>query len=322
MAFAPLREAAPRVERLRAPLRAGVIVNTRSHRNRGEPARTAGSDHVLTAHPESTADLDAILAGFAARGVELLVVDGGDGTVRDVLTRAAEHFPAGLPRLAVVPSGKTNALALDLGAPRGWTLEAALEAAETGRVRRRAPLEIWRAGAMSPEMKGFLFGTGAFVRSTQAAQRAHGVGLVDALAVGVTLAGGVAKTLFGGARDGWRAGDPTRLALDGGPAADGSRFLVMASTLERLPLGLQPFGPPRAGVKVLDVDAPPQRLLSALPVLLAGRDAPWLPAAGYRRADAETLTLSLDGDFVLDGEIYPGGELTVRRGEPLEFVAP
>ena len=60
----------------------------------------------------------------------------------------------------------------------------------------------------------------------------------------------------------------------------------------------------------------------ALPILLAGRDARWLPAAGYRRADAETLALSLDGDFVLDGEIYPGGELTLRRGEPLEFVAP
>jgi hypothetical protein len=199
---------------------------------------------------------------------------------------------------------------------------AALAAAENGQVRRRAPLEIWRAGATDPEMKGFLFGTGAFVRGTQAAQRAHGVGLVDALAVAVTLAGAVVRTLFGGPRGGWRSGDSLSLTFDGAPAPAGRRFLLLASTLKRLPLGLRPFGTPRAGAKALDVDAHPRRLLGALPLILAGREAAWLADGGYRRSDFETMKLSLDGDFVLDGEIYPGGDLIVRMGEPLEFVAP
>ena len=323
VAVAPApREVAPSVERLRGALRAGVIVNAKSHRNRGDAARTNAADGVFMAYPREVGDLDAILAEFAGRGVELLVIDGGDGTVRDVLTRASRHFPDGLPRLAVLPSGKTNALALDLGAPRHWTLDAALAAAEAGQVRQRAPLEIWRAGATAPEMRGFLFGAGAFVRATRAAQRAHGLGLVDALAVGVTLVAAVLRTLFGGPRSGWRAGDSLDLTLDGQRAPAGRRFLLLASTLKRLPLGLRPFGTPRAGAKVLDVDAAPKRLLRALPVLLSGRDAPWLTEGGYRRADVEAMKLSLDGAFVLDGEVYPGGDLIVRMGEPLEFVAP
>ena len=317
--LAPTRPAALRAAP--ASLRAGVIVNTRSHRNKGE-AKARTLEGVATAHPTSPAELDATLSDYARRGVQLLVVDGGDGTVRDVLTRATRHFTGGMPKLAVLPSGKTNALALDLGAPRGWTLEAALAAADLRRTALRSPLEVWRGSAAHPELRGFLFGTGAFVRATQAAQRAHGIGLFDTVAVGATLASSVARTVFGRDGEGWRAGDPMRLELDDAPAESAAKFMVMASTLERLPLGARPFGTPRPGAKLLTVQAPPKRLLAAVPIMLAGRDPAWLEAAGYRRADMDEMRLSIDADFVLDGEIYPGGDLTLRRGAPLTFVTP
>lgn len=96
----------------------------------------------------------------------------------------------------------------------------------------------------------------------------------------------------------------------------------MASTLKRFPLGLRPYGEPREGLKVLAVDAPPKRLLRALPVILRGEDAPWLEACGYRRHDVDDFRLAFEGDFVLDGEPYKGGDLTVRQGPVLEFVVP
>lgn len=106
------------------------------------------------------------------------------------------------------------------------------------------------------------------------------------------------------------------------PGAERARFLLLASTLKRLPLGVKPFGAPREGLKVLTVEAPPRRFARALPILLRGGDAPWLAQAGYRRRDLTAFDVTGPGDFVLDGEIYPGGRLTVRQGRELEFVIP
>jgi hypothetical protein len=303
-------------------LRAGVIINGQSHRNRGAGARPPIPDGVATAYPVTLDDLDQAVAGFARLGIEILVIDGGDGTIRDVLTAAARHFPAGLPAMAVLPSGKTNALAIDLGVPRGWDLDSALRCAAEGHMRLRSSLQIWRPGASFPELCGFLFGTAAFVRATQTAQRAHRLGAFDALGVGVALATSALQTLFGGPRDGWRAGEFTGLSVNGGPMEARARFTVMASTLKRLPLGLMPFGPPREGMKLLSADAPPVNLSTALPRILSGRDTGWLAAAGYHLTDVEAIGLSHAAQFVLDGDIYPGGDFQVRRGPELAFAAP
>ena len=73
---------------------------------------------------------------------------------------------------------------------------------------------------------------------------------------------------------------------------------------------------------MLTVTAPPRRLIRAVPKILAGGDEIWLPAAGYERHDVDAFTAVFEGDFVLDGEIFRGGQLTIREGPRLEFVTP
>lgn len=301
---------------------AGVVYNTRSRHNRGSrPAPPPAG--VLLATPHSHDELDAALAHFAAQGVDLLVVDGGDGTVRDVMTQAPAHFPDRMPTMAVLPSGKTNALAFDLGAPGDWTLAGVLESAKRGRTSRRRQLEVFHAGSPTPLARGFIFGAGAFVRATELAQRTHRLGAFEGMAVGLTLAAAVLQTLLGGPRNGWRSGEPMRLGFDGAPQSDGQVFLLLVSTLERMPLGLHPFGAHVVnGLRTLTVAAPPRRLLSALPPLLTGREPPWLEIAGYRRRAVERIDFSLEAGFVLDGETYAGGEYSLRVGAPVEFVTP
>ena len=300
--------------------RVGLIWNQKSHRNQGV-GRTPLPPDILDIVPQAPAQLGAGLRRLASEGVDLLIVDGGDGTLREVITQLPEAFGRRIPRLAVVPNGKTNALALDIGAPLGTTLEQLLASAEAGRpTKRRQCLEIFRPGQAFPERRGFLFGLGAFVRGTQLAQKNHGLGLFDSPAIVATMVGAAARTLLGGPRDPWRRGEPMSLSF----VSEGEQawFLLLASTLKRLPLSVKPFGEPREGLKVLTIEAPPRRFAQALPILLQGRDAPWLADAGYQRRDVAGFDVRLAGDFVLDGEIYPGGELSVRQGLELEFVVP
>jgi diacylglycerol kinase (ATP) len=303
--------------------RPGVVRNPRSHANLRSKGRPAPAG-VLVVQPDTPADLASDLKRFAAEGVDLLVIDGGDGTVREVLSALPGAYGDAAPVIAVLASGKTNILALDLGARPGWSLEEALAraAAEEPVLKTRSPLEVSWADAGCGPVRGFVFGLGAFVRATTMSQAVHRLGFFHGVSVAFTLAGAVIQTLFGGHGAEWRQGVGVSLSLDGEPERAGDRFLTMATTLKRLPFGLAPFGPPREGMKLLDVDAPPRRLYAALPALLAGRDAPWLVRDGYRRSEATEARLSLSEPVVIDGEIFPGGEIVVRRGAPVRFLAP
>lgn len=308
----------------RDPGKIGVLSNPRSHRNRLTGVKAPPADAALTVEqPRSPAELANVLARFADEGIDLLIIDGGDGTVRDVITAAAGLFTGWMPRLAVVPSGKTNALALDLGIPRDWTVEDAIAAARANRFAERAPIEIRRRdGEETPPVRGFLFGAGAFVRATSLAQRTHRAGAFNGLAVGLSLSLALAQTFFGSAGNSWRVGERMRIRSDDGREADRHFYILVGSTLENLPLGLKPFGEPRPGLKVLAVDAPPKRMAFHVPALLAGSERAGLRKAGYHRGDPKRFDVSLASGFILDGEFYPGGDLTVAAGEPLLFAVP
>ena len=301
-------------------MRTGVIRNPDSHANRGQGPVAPPRADLLFAQPARPGDVTAEVARFAAEGVELLVIDGGDGTVREVLGALPAAFGDRPPLLSVVASGKTNILAFDLGVRRSWTLDAVLAAGGRGRVRTRSPLEVRREGANEAPLRGFVFGVAGLVRGTALASELHRARVFHNTSVGLTLAGAVGQFLRGD--DAWRRGEPVTLSVDEEPARGGARLISMATTLQRLPFGMRPFGPARHGLKFLDVDAPPGALALALPTLLWGRGDRWLAARGYRRGDAKRLRLSLEGSFVLDGEVYAGGELTVTEGPPLRFLTP
>ena len=65
------------------------------------------SPHVFVTQPGAREQLPEALADLAERGIDLLVINGGDGTVRDVLTSGASIFGEHWPTIAVLPKGKT-----------------------------------------------------------------------------------------------------------------------------------------------------------------------------------------------------------------------
>jgi diacylglycerol kinase (ATP) len=308
----------------------GVIYNPRSHRNQGRDLEIATQPNVHLALPRGREAIVAALEGFARKGIDFLVINGGDGTVRDVLTAGQTVFGERWPALAVLPKGKTNALNVDLGAPAGWNLTDAMEAFPRGHRVHRRPVRIVPLGGAGEPMLGFILGAGAFTTGIRAGQDAHRMGAFNSLAVGVTAAWGVLQALFGTDRNQWRRGaemelllGPERMPLPhSGRGYEGRRSLMLASTLERFPLGLQVFGPHRHGLKLGAMDRPRRRLLAAMPAIVAGWQSGWLERSGLHLRTVDSFEFAIADQFILDGEAFAPGRYRVEPGPELAFVVP
>ena len=314
-------------------IRLGVITNPEARRNRTDHALS----QALEANPDipcityrGEADLTARLAEMARAGITDLVVDGGDGTVVATVS-AALHVAefATLPRITIVPSGMTNLIAAEIGAtaPREKVIDRLLGASAASLDAAtviHAPMRIARGPGL-PLLHGFLLGAAAFHRGTLLSwERVHPLGATQQAAAGLGILANIWRAAFGADRKAFLAGDPIRVEVDGQPLPGEQRFLLLLSTLDRLVLRLHPFwGVGSAGIRWLDVVAPPRRLLRALPRVLLGRPAPWMAEAGYRSGRAAQIRLTTQRPFILDGEVIepgPDGVVEIALERPFRFL--
>ncbi len=310
--------------------RVGVIYNPRSHGNQGADFDCGVSPQVHIAQPGDRSQLPEALADFAAQGIDLLVINGGDGTVRDVITSGRGIFGDNWPAIAVLPKGKTNALTCDLGVPNNWTLQDAIDAASNGSIVRRRPLEICDGSAQGAGVLGFILGAGLFTMATQAGQSAHRLGAFNSLAVGVTTAWSIVQAMFGSAENPWRKGArmAIRLGASGSPLAHSERGdpefrqLLFASTLEQLPAGMKPFGKLKSGLKLVALDHLSRRTVALLPFIIGGHMTGKLRERGIHQLSTPEFTLDIDDQFILDGEAFPAGKYRIGQGPEMRFVTP
>lgn len=315
-----------------SPRRIGIIINPRSHGNRNGWAQLdallARNPKVARAAPANPADLVRTLKDFAAATVDLLVISGGDGTLRDVLSALPEAYPGAMPDVALLSAGNTNLVARALGSPRNGhrLLERLLKAAETGGLRRRTYpfLEVsWVGQPDRQPIRGFFLGAAAFVESKRVADTdMRRYGLHQGLAVFLTTALTALRTLSG---SGEKTGGPMQVSVDGGPPCEANRFLLLATTLDRLMLGIWPFWGGGGGhIRLLDVRSPPARLGAALLAVALRRPRPWMASNGYRSGRAHQLRIQSDQPFVLDGEVFDPGPHGILISSPgaVTFVCP
>ncbi|WP_086737834.1 diacylglycerol/lipid kinase family protein [Erythrobacter colymbi] len=308
----------------------GVIYNPRSHRNLGADFDCGLCPHVHIAQPRARAQLPEALAEFAAKGIDLLVINGGDGTVRDVLTCGQAIFGDDWPAVAVLPKGKTNALTVDLGVPEDWGLQDAIDALDHGSRVYRRPMAVSAVDEPGKRVAGFILGAGAFTKATQAGQSAHKLGAFDSMVVAVTGMWALLQSLFATRNNPWRKGARMRIGLgtsDAPMAHSGNgdpemRQLLFASTLEKLPAGIKPFGALRSGLKLVAVDQISRRTTALVPLVLTGKLRNGLRQRGIHQLAATQFSLSIDDQFILDGEAFPAGDYRIEQGPELAFVAP
>ena len=289
----------------------GYIRNARSTGGGSAPAPEA--DLIVRA-PGSFDALDAALHELHEAGVTTLIIDGGDGTIREVLSRALEIWPAGALCCAIVASGNTNLIARNAGA---LPADDPVGAIRRGNLRRKhiPVLKVERTGA--PPIRGFIMGAGAYETATRIAQQE--IASRHGLQVALTIL----KLIF--SRD-MRAGQVISVGHDGGAPIDEARMLIGLSSLPgRLIFGLAPFWNADAGpIRWLDIAANPPALLLAAPFVALGRPMGWMRRA-YRSGSSQVVEIASAGDLVIDGECFapgPDGGTRITAAETVTFLAP
>ncbi|PHS28198.1 MAG: hypothetical protein COA85_04030 [Robiginitomaculum sp.] len=316
--------------------RIGVVQNPFSTLNRkryGVEQVAANDPDVFVEQARQTHDIAGILARFRDLGVEIVVIDGGDGTVREVLSQCSGVFGDNLPLFCTLPSGKTNVCAHDTGTAKYKrdTFRRLLELRKAGitaqHIRRRHVMRVEWEDGFHPPVHGMLVGFGGYRDATNLAQtHVHSKGLNHNAAVAMTIFSFFCGAIFGADEKGVRAGENMVISFDEQPAGQHSRFGAVLTTLDSFLLGVWPFwGDASRAVKWLDVDAPPPHLLRAVFAIFTKRIKPWMEASGYRSGSANQLQIETHNPFIIDGETFapgPTGRLRFTSDMQVDFIAP
>lgn len=315
------------------PVRLGLISNARSGRNRRQLPRVAQivADHPRILHYPTHDDAELTRALHALRDadVDVLALNGGDGTMAHVLGRILnERLFERLPPVALLPGGTTNMNAGDVGLHGNLRtallrLRRWLDEPEPALRTERRPLLRLVAGHGHTPVYGMFFGAGAIIQGVEYCDR-HTKGLENEIGPGLAIA----RTLWGIVRDDPRFAQPVTMTLrfDDTTARECKALLLIASGLERHFAGLQPFwGVEPLPVHATLIEASPRRFLRALPGLLRGRPAAWAtPGAGYHSHNVQAIEFAMDGTVTLDGELFKvrpeTGPGLLDKGADVEFL--
>lgn len=316
-------------------MRVGVFSNARAGGGRSDVADVerfvAGRPDVSAVAPVGTSEVAGGLRELAAAGVELLVVNGGDGTLQRVLTEVLRGgiFPV-TPLIAPLRSGRTNMCALDLGATRKpvRAMEKILAAAAEGSVASLIVERHILRVAMEPDgvvEYGVFCGVGMIHRAIQLVHSMFPPGRSQGVFGATVVAAGLIVRMTSGAGGGTLTPDDLEITIDGKVLKRRTYRVVIASTLDRFFLRLRPFwGEEDAPLRLTTVGrrvlANPVRLLKALRGVRPVKPHPEKPIGSY---NAHRVEIELECGLTIDGELFdpkPGRHLTITAADVVRFV--
>lgn len=295
-------------------MKIGVLSNPLSRRNLKRSREVAEflvqCEGVVHVELFDFASLGSVLSKFSASGVELLVVNAGDGTVSAVLTEIYEHRVfANPPIVAVLPGGTSNTIAGDVGlrGDRVKSLRRLLAVVEREEVEAHVAVRRLIRIQYDPDRParwGMFFGTASICDAITLHRRMFPQRWIpDPLAGALTLARVLGGLVVG--RSGVLISHRIGVDLDGNIEPATSYVVIIVTTLARIFLGSSPFwGVAEGGLKFTSIRSPVRGLIRHAYRFLYGRDKDQLPAATYHSASAERISLQMDGPFSLDGEFF------------------
>ena len=305
----------------------GVISNPRSRRNRRNPGLARQLAYVLGERGEHVApgDLDAlyrVAERFKAAGVEILAINGGDGTNHTVLT--AFHQVYGdhpLPKIALLRGGTMNTVANGLGITGSppdllGTLVLRHHSGQPMRSLERNLLVV-------DGQVGFLFGNGLISNFLEAYYEgsepspAKAAGLLARCVASAVVRGSFIQRIMRPVR--------CRVRVDDGAWSPEAWMTVCAGTVDDIGLRFRPFwaAPQHPGhLQAVGFTTTPMQLAVLLPRIWLARR---LDHPAVHDAVGTRLVLEADEplNFMVDGDFHRGGQrLEVAVGPRIQVLIP
>lgn len=305
----------------------GIITNPHSKLNKRNPRRTELLGYILGEKGQlevtkSLEDLSRVAREFKEKGINILAINGGDGTICRTLTAFIhEYGDKPLPQIALLRGGTINVLATNLGIkgrPEDVLYRLMEEHSAGGALLTRKVTTI-----KVEDNYGFLFGNGVAATFLKEYYR-NKTGPLGAFLWVL----GVWGSRFVGGKLHYRVVKdiPVAISVDGEPPISHSTCVVFASTVEKMPLGYPLFQA---------LPAHPGKF-QVVSFTFAAKDAIWkVPIVMVKRKEGSTTgklslcarSLRIEGeapfDYTLDGELYVSRShsLSIETGPELEFVA-
>lgn len=317
-------------------VRVALLSNPKSTGNRQTLPRVrsycASNPDIFHYEVEHVDQIGRALQTIARVEPVVIVINGGDGTVQAALTELyqGEHFKGRVPPIAVLPNGKTNLIALDLGIHGDpiAALERIVAIAKAGVadhvvVRELIALSHGQAGSR-PVLGMFLGGAGLADYMLYCRNRIYPLGLSNGLSHFLTALAVLASLLFGiRGRYMPPSTRPVSISLIRDGQIAGRFAVLIVTTLERLVLGARPGASRRGNMKLMAIDHTASALMGFVWGSLLGR-------VGKRKMSGVHLeqgdTIRIEGDrssVILDGELFEATEghpIVLRSTQPVPFL--
>jgi len=263
----------------------------------------------------------------------VIVINGGDGTVQAALTELyqGEHFGDNPPPVAVLPNGKTNLIALDLGI-HGDPLEAlgrivdiAKQGVENHVVARELiALSDGQVGSR-PVLGMFLGGAGLADYILYCRHVIYPLGLSNGISHFLTAMAAVLSLIFGmsGKYLPPRA-RPVKVSLMRDGQLVGRFAVLIVTTLEKLLLGTrtQTEGAERGSLKLMAVENRVSAIFRLGMMSLLGRSR--APGAGVHLERGDVIRIEGErSSVILDGELFQADEgrpIVLTSTAPVPFL--
>jgi hypothetical protein len=316
--------------------RVALLSNPRSTGNRSLLPRVrsfcAENRDIFHYEVEHVDQIGQALRTIARVKPKVLVINGGDGTVQAALTElySGGHFGDAPPPVAVLPNGKTNLIALDLGAEGDpiRALERVLLLARTDMAPHIALRELIQLsnGGTRPVLGMFLGGAGLADIMLYCRHKIYPLGLPNSVSHVLAAIAGVLAILLG-----IRAAflpprpSPVKVSVLRHGQLQGSFALLMVTTLEKLLLGskMPGAGKQTGALKMMIIERTPRALLNAAYGAVRGR-------LGTERDHGVHLErgdeIRIEGDsssVILDGELFQADRdhpIVLRPTQPVPFL--
>ena len=315
--------------------RIALLSNPKSTGNLAQLSRirTYCADHLDIFHyeVEQVEQVGDALRTIARVRPKLLVINGGDGTVQAALTEMynGDHFGDERPPVAVLPSGKTNLIALDLGA-QGDPIVALARLVEiaqgdlTPHLVARELIALRTDGTAKPVIGMFLGGAGLAETMLYCRDKIYPLGLPNGVSHVLTAIALLLRMVFN-----LRAsflpphGTPIRISTPSDGQLSG-RFAVLAvTTLDKLLLSSALGSSKRGSLKMVAVDERPMALVRGFIASLLGK-LHNLKLRGVHLKETDEISIEGDrADVILDGETFRaeiGRPIRLTPARPLSFV--